>query len=566
MKEGFPFFDLKKWTVIIALGVCAIFLGLNIETSVSVAQDQGAAPAEAVQSPPTPDQAKEDTKADKESDKKLQSTGASSSEELTNESCMDCHNPDILKLSKEDLADQVVVEGAGKPARTKPPFVFGQLNLAIQSKKFSEGAHAETTCVQCHNDVTELPHGQRLKKVDCKECHEEFVENIQASAHAEKPDGKGTTCIGCHDVHYGKGKDTYSKDFHKKACLDCHNAYKMDTAKSHSKLYEPNLHLKLECMLCHQGKQAGVHNILPVKTKVAQCDACHQKNSILSKEKAKPKDFLSCILDTNFINKGILEKYGYVIGANRIPVLDTIIILAILGPLGLPVVHGGLRFITRRKEPLDLSGEKILLHPLLERIWHWVQALCIVMLIITGAMIHWPEYFAGWFNWAVSVHNLFGVLAVGAFLFWLVYNLVTGRISHYIPRRSEIPAGMITQAKFYAYGIFKHEPHPYAPSEDNKFNPLQKIAYFKFQVLLFPVLLISGIMYMYPDAFKGIIDAIGGVWVLGTVHLILGGLFAAFLMAHLYLATTGETIGENFKAMVFGYGIKSDHGDDHHNV
>ena len=66
---------------------------------------------------------------------------------------------------------------------------------------------------------------------------------------------------------------------------------------------------------------------------------------------------------------------------------------------------------------------------------------------------------------------------------------------------------------------------------------------------------------MYPETFAGVIKAIGGLWVLATVHLILGGLFAAFLIAHLYLATTGETIGENFKAMAFGYGTKEDHVD-----
>ncbi len=57
----------------------------------------------------------------------------------------------------------------------------------------------------------------------------------------------------------------------------------------------------------------------------------------------------------------------------------------------------------------------------------------------------------------------------------------------------------------------------------------------------------------------GIINAFGGMAVLGTVHLILAALFAAFLVAHLYLATTGETVFENFKAIILGYGIKSDH-------
>jgi thiosulfate reductase cytochrome b subunit len=66
---------------------------------------------------------------------------------------------------------------------------------------------------------------------------------------------------------------------------------------------------------------------------------------------------------------------------------------------------------------------------------------------------------------------------------------------------------------------------------------------------------------MYPEMFAGFIKAIGGLWVLATIHYILGALFAAFLIAHLYLATTGETIGENFKAMIFGYGTKEEHGD-----
>ncbi|MEJ2717720.1 MAG: cytochrome b/b6 domain-containing protein, partial [Deltaproteobacteria bacterium] len=179
--------------------------------------------------------------------------------------------------------------------------------------------------------------------------------------------------------------------------------------------------------------------------------------------------------------------------------------------------------------------------------------------IITGCLMHWPEKFPTWFDWAVGWHNWFGIAAVIAFLIWLIYNLATKRMTQYIPRRGEIPRGMIKQAKFYGYGIFKHEPHPYAPTEDNKFNPLQKIAYLQFQAILFPILLITGILYMWPETFRGVISAIGGMTVLGIVHYLLGALFASFLVAHLYLATTGETIGENFKAIIFGYGLKSEH-------
>jgi thiosulfate reductase cytochrome b subunit len=283
----------------------------------------------------------------------------------------------------------------------------------------------------------------------------------------------------------------------------------------------------------------------------------------LSKE-TKPGEVVRYIRQTTFTNADALNKFGYIVGAHRIPALDIIVILTVLAPLGLPIAHGGLRLLTRRKHPIHLPEEKILLHPLTERIWHWLQAVCVVALIITGAMLHWPEKFPGWFDWAVTLHNWFGALMIGSFFLWLAYNLGTGRISHYFPKKGEMPRGMIIQARFYLVGIFKHDPHPYPPTEDNKFNPLQKITYMQKQLVLVPILLISGIVYMYPDFFKVFIDAIGGLKVVAIAHLLLAAIFASFLVAHIYLATTGETVGENFKTMISGYGIKSEHGGHTH--
>ncbi|MFH1114562.1 MAG: cytochrome b/b6 domain-containing protein [Pseudomonadota bacterium] len=493
----------------------------------------------------------EDQESEEASDEKV---------ELDNQSCLDCHNPDILDMSAEDRLENVEVEDKPIPARKKPPYTFGPLKLSIDEEKYNEGVHADSTCIDCHSDVGELPHKQRLKLVDCASCHEEFVEDVKVSAHGEKAK-KEVRCIGCHDVHHGKGKDAYAEGFKGKYCLDCHTAYGMDTVKAHRNLYEYRMHAKMGCLICHQGDEPGTHRIPRVKTKVAGCESCHSKYTILAAEKPKPMGFGAYITHAGFINKDVLKNFGYVLGAVRIPALDTILILIVLGTFALPIFHGGLRIVTRRKGPIQLPEEKILLHPLIERLWHWFQALCIVMLIITGILLHWPERFPGWFDWAVNVHNWFGWGAVIAFVVWLLYNLATLRIKHYIPRKGDIPHGMIKQAKFYGYGIFKHEPHPYAPSEDNKFNPLQKIAYLKFQLLLFPILLISGILYMYPETFRGIINAMGGMAVLGVIHLMLAAFFTAFLVAHLYLATTGETVGENFKAIITGYGIKEEHGD-----
>ncbi|MGC8658715.1 MAG: cytochrome b/b6 domain-containing protein [Desulfomonilaceae bacterium] len=481
--------------------------------------------------------------------------------EVDNQTCLGCHNPDILKMSKEDLADQVNVGSKPLPPRMKPPYIFGELNLSIDEKKFGDSVHKDLTCVNCHKDIPDIPHNQRLAPVDCKECHEDAVESMEKSAHGKKAGPKAPPCIGCHNVHYGKAQSTYAKEFKTIVCLDCHAAYGMNFVSQHKDLSQPGMHMRIGCLLCHKGDKPGLHNLPAAKLKMVSCESCHSKYSVLSKKNPHEHKFLKYILTTHFINKDLFKSFSYVVGANRIPFMDLVVILVVLGTFALPICHGGLRILTRRKSAHHVSTEKIYLHPLFERIWHWFQALCIIMLVITGTMIHWPEAFNGRFHWSVNVHNWFGWAAVISWVAWFIYVIISGRIKHYIPKKGEIPGGMIRQAKFYGYGIFKHEPHPYAPTEDNKFNPLQKIAYLQFQLLLMPLLLITGILYMYPESFEGIIGSIGGLWVLALIHYALGAVFAAFLVAHLYLATTGETIGENFKAMIFGYGVKEENGD-----
>ena len=223
---------------------------------------------------------------------------AAPADELTNQTCLECHNADILKMSKEELSEMVVVEGERKPALPKPPYVAGKLDLSIDEKAYAEGIHVDTTCVTCHKGIAELPHQMPLMKVDCKECHEESVDTIMASAHGIKAGPKAPGCIGCHDVHYGKAVSTYEKEFKRQICVDCHKAYGRDTNKDHRKLYEPNLHLKMACMTCHKGTGPGVHSILPVKTHVARCESCHNKYTVLSTEKKLPSRNFQYMMQT----------------------------------------------------------------------------------------------------------------------------------------------------------------------------------------------------------------------------------------------------------------------------
>ena len=247
-------------------------------------------------------------------------TPAAEPKEVDNQTCLGCHNPDILKMTKEDLADQVNVSDKAVPPRVRPPYVFGELNLSIDRKSYRDSIHRDLTCLNCHKDIQDVPHNQRLALVDCKECHEDAVESIQAGGHGKKAaisaslvsgviqagdDGKNggpkaPPCVGCHNVHYGQAQSTYDKEFKGKVCLNCHTAYKINTLKQHRGLDQPGMHMKIDCLNCHQGAKPGVHNIPAVKLKMVSCENCHSKFSVLSKTKPAHTNFMAYVSANSF--------------------------------------------------------------------------------------------------------------------------------------------------------------------------------------------------------------------------------------------------------------------------
>ncbi len=210
-----------------------------------------------------------------------------------------------------------------------------------------------------------------------------------------------------------------------------------------------------------------------------------------------------------------------------------------------------------------MSHGKVYLHPLIERIWHWVHALCIVGLIITGIGIHWPASLAiiGGLDTCVTLHNWIGWITVFDFGLWLALNILLNRLHHYIPRKHDLWPGSLIQAKYYAMDCFLGADHPYHPQPSNKFNPMQKISYLVVMAIIMPLLILTGLLYMYPVLFEGVIAAFGGLHLVAIVHFVLAAACSAFLIVHIYLCTMGSTVTEDFKHMVSGYGEA--HGEEH---
>jgi thiosulfate reductase cytochrome b subunit len=197
---------------------------------------------------------------------------------------------------------------------------------------------------------------------------------------------------------------------------------------------------------------------------------------------------------------------------------------------------------------------RVYLYTFYERVWHWVQATVMILLMWTGAEIHHPHQFhlLG-FEFSVLLHNFLGFALIGNAILGLLYHLFTEEYLQFIPHPRGFFDLAIRQSKYYLHGIFKGEKHPIDKGPNAKLNPLQKAAYLMILNVLLPLQLISGIMIWGAQRWPELATHLGDLPILGPVHTLIAWFFSAFLIMHIYLATTGHTPTANIKAMVVGW-------------
>lgn len=194
------------------------------------------------------------------------------------------------------------------------------------------------------------------------------------------------------------------------------------------------------------------------------------------------------------------------------------------------------------------------IYSLHERIWHWLQAVAILLLILTGVAIHYPDRFGIFGSMAIALrlHWWIGfALVLNAFL-GIFYHVTAEKYHHFLPRMDDFTEAAIRQARFYVYGIFKGETHPLDSDPRHKLNPLQKITYLALLNILLPFQIVTGVLMWGADRWPQAFERVGGLWVLGPAHTLGAYLFTSFLLGHLYLATTGATPWSLIRTMVRG--------------
>ncbi len=189
------------------------------------------------------------------------------------------------------------------------------------------------------------------------------------------------------------------------------------------------------------------------------------------------------------------------------------------------------------------------------RHWHWANAVTILALIVTGISLHYADTKGMLvpFDLSRDVHNIAGIVLCAIYGFFLIANIVSGNWLQYVPSGPNYGKRLWIQARFYLWDCFFGRPHPHHPSVKRNFNDLQQIVYWAVMYVLMPLLLISGLLFLWPELAPDRIMGVDGLLPVAIAHYIFGYMISLFMLGHMYLSTMGDTPTTSLKTMLTGW-------------
>ena len=199
------------------------------------------------------------------------------------------------------------------------------------------------------------------------------------------------------------------------------------------------------------------------------------------------------------------------------------------------------------------------LYPKWLRVWHLVNALMFIILIITGLSMQYTDkantsYVVG-FAKAVKWHNFAAIVLTFNYIVFVTGNIVTRNGRYYRVPKENFWQDLLKQLKYYSFGMFRGESHPFPVTEKRKFNPLQKITYVLAMYVALPLLIISGIGLLFPEITIKNFFGVSGLILTDILHITMGFLLSLFMVIHIYTCTLGSKPTSLFRGMITGYHI-----------
>lgn len=228
--------------------------------------------------------------------------------------------------------------------------------------------------------------------------------------------------------------------------------------------------------------------------------------------------------------------------------------------------------------PRAVRGDELVFkHCAATRVWHWVNTVAIVVMLMSGLMIsnahphlYWGEYganldapwysppnFPGWatipstYNLSVARHwHLFFAWVVA---FGLLAYLVVSLVNRHIERDLTLSARELAPAHLWQ-DVKDHARLKFPTGQAAlHYNVLQKITYIAVIFIIIPLLILTGLGLS--PGFNAVlhwpIDLVGGRASARSIHFVTAGLIAAFIVLHLTLVVLSGPYNQ-IRSMITG--------------
>jgi thiosulfate reductase cytochrome b subunit len=197
------------------------------------------------------------------------------------------------------------------------------------------------------------------------------------------------------------------------------------------------------------------------------------------------------------------------------------------------------------------------LYPIWVRLWHIINAILFIILIVTGLSIQYTdkqEYaLVVSFARAVKWHNIAAVILIFNYVIFVAGNVLTDNGKYYRISKEGFVPDLVKQLKYYSLGMFKGEIHPFPVTFERKFNPLQKLTYVLAMYVAFPLLIISGLGLLFPETTINRFMGVSGLILTDILHITMGFVLSLFMIVHIYTCTLGAKPTSLFKSMISGF-------------
>jgi cytochrome c551/c552/cytochrome b subunit of formate dehydrogenase len=207
---------------------------------------------------------------------KPKAAAAAAAMPLDNATCLGCHGNEGFAMP-------------GPDGRPRP--------LHVVKEKFELSVHAKRRCVECHTDITEIPHKRTGPlRVGCIQCHQDTWRGLsEDDKHKYERLGVVVEQIERYlkSVHARPRRDDQSRT--NATCYNCHDAHYIYPLGSTGRA-DWRLNIPLMCGKCHEKQRdiykSSVHGVEVLQKGnpvAAICSDCHTTHDIQSPAQATTK-------------------------------------------------------------------------------------------------------------------------------------------------------------------------------------------------------------------------------------------------------------------------------------